>query len=184
MTKVFSLLGFIAELPAIERDLHAAGPKIIEQACKIIQKKAKAAIGKEHEEWAPLAESTIADKAHHGYPTPKPLLTTGELRDSIEYTVHGNQGSVGSNLDRAVYMELGTSRIPPRSFLVSSAIASEDKIHRMAGATAVAALSGHGRHASDVREMLHLLHAAGHVFKEAIDDLLDEDDDSKDGHRK
>lgn len=53
MTKVFSLLGFIAELPAIERDFHAAGPKIIEEACKIVQKKAKAAIGKEHELWAP-----------------------------------------------------------------------------------------------------------------------------------
>ena len=33
MTKVFSLLEFIAfEIPAIERDLHASGPKIIE-AC-------------------------------------------------------------------------------------------------------------------------------------------------------
>jgi phage gpG-like protein len=184
MTKVFSLLGFIAELPAIERDLHAAGPKIIEEACKIIQKKAKAAIGKEHEMWPDLAESTIADKAAHGYATPKPLLRTGELRDSIEWNSHGNEGHVGSNLDIAVFQEFGTSRIPPRSFLASSAIASEDKIHRMAGATAVAALSGHGRHASDVREMLHLLHAAGHVFKEAIDDLLDEDEDSSKGHRK
>jgi phage gpG-like protein len=184
MTKVFSLLGFIAELPAIERDLHAAGPKIIEKACQIIQKRAKAAIGKEHEMWAPLAESTIADKAHHGFPTPKPLLRTGELRDSIEYVVHGHQGAVGTNLEYAPYLEFGTSRIPPRSFLVSSAIASEDKIHRMAGATAVAALSGHGRHARDVREMLHLLHAAGHKLKEAFDDLLDDDEDSKDGHRK
>jgi hypothetical protein len=184
MTKVFSLLGFIAELPAIERDLHEAGPKIIERACQIVQKKAKAAIGKEHELWAPLAESTIADKAKHGYPTPKPLLRSGEMRDSIEYTVHGLEGAVGSNLDRAVFQELGTSRIPPRSFLVSSAIASEDKIHRMAGATAVGALCGYGRNARDVREILHLLRAAGHVFKEAIDDLLDDDEDSKDGHRK
>jgi hypothetical protein len=175
--KVFSLLGFIAELPAIEADLHAAGPKIIERACQMVQKKAKSAIGKEHELWAPLAESTIADKRHHGFPTPKPLLRTGELRDSIEYTVHELEGSVGSNLDRAVWQELGTSRIPPRSFLVSSAIASEDKIHRMAGATAVGALCGYGRNARDVREILHLLHAAGHKFKEAIDDLLDDDED-------
>ena len=90
---------------------------------------------------------------------------------------------MGSDLDIAVYQELGTSRIPPRSFLVSSAIASEDKIHRMAGATAVGALSGYGRHASEVREILHLLHAAGHHFKEAVDDLLD-DDDGKDGQRR
>jgi phage gpG-like protein len=184
LTRTFTLLGFIAELPAIERDLHAAGPKILEQACKIIQKKAKSAIGKEHEMWAPLAESTIEDKSRKGFPTPKPLLRTGELRDSIEYVVHDeHNAAVGTDKDYAPFLEFGTSRIPPRSFLVSSAIASEDKIHRMAGAAAVAALSGHGRHASDVREMLHLLHAAGHVLKEAVDDLLEEDED-KDGHRK
>jgi hypothetical protein len=181
--KMFDLLGFIAELPAIERDLEASGPKIIERACQIVQKKAKAAIGKNHEMWAPLAESTIADKAHHGFPTPKPLLRTGELRDSIEYVVHGLEGAVGSDLDRAVWQELGTSRIPPRSFLVSSAISSEDKIRRMAAATTIAALSGFGHTARDVREMLHLLHQAGHALKELGEDLLGHDEDSEDGHK-
>ena len=177
MTKLFSLLGFIAELPAIERDLHASGPQIIERACQIVQAKAKAAIGKEHEMWPPLAASTIADKAAHGFKTPAPLLRTGEMRDSIEYVVHGNEGAVGSNSEIAVYQELGTSHIPPRSFLVSSAIASEGKIHRMAEAATVAALSGHGRHASDVRELLHLLHRAGHALHELGHDLLDDDED-------
>src|SRR5258706_16416082 len=131
MPGVYSILGFVAELKACEHDLEALGPKIVERACQIVQKKAKAAIGKEHELWAPLAESTIRDKAAHGYKTPAPLLRTGELRDSIEYTVSGNQGAVGSNSDIAVYQELGTVKIPPRSFLLSSAIASEDNIHRM-----------------------------------------------------
>ncbi len=183
MTKVFSLLGFLAEPPAIERDLHASGPKIVEEACKIVQKKAKAAIGKNHEMWAPLAELTIADKQHHGYPTPKPLLRTGELRDNIEYTVHGTEGAVGSNLDRAVWQELGTSRIPPRSFLVSSAISSEDKIRRMAAATTIAALSGFGHGARDVREMLHLLREAGHALKELGEDLSVMMKTSEDGHK-
>jgi hypothetical protein len=175
--KTFTILEFLAEIPAIERDLHATGPKIIEQACKIVQKKAKAAIGKEHEMWPPLAESTIADKQHHGFPTPKPLLRTGEMRDSIQYTVHGLQGAVGSDSPVAVAQELGTSHIPPRSFLVSSAIASEDRIHRLAGAATVAALSGHGRHASELSEMLHLLREAGHELKELAEDLLGGDDD-------
>ncbi len=176
--KMFDLLGFIAELPAIERDLQASGPKIVEEACKIVQKKAKAAIGREHELWAPLAESTIADKAKHGFPTPKPLLRTGELRDSIEYTVSGLEGCVGSDDPVAVYQELGTSRgLPPRSFLVSSAISSEDKIRRMATATTVSAFSGYGHHASEVREMLHLLHQAGHALYELGEDLLGGDDD-------
>jgi hypothetical protein len=181
VTKVFSLLQFIAELPAIERDVHASGPKIVEQACKIIQRKAKAAIGKEHEMWAPLAPSTIADKAHHGYPTPKPLLRSGELRDSIQYQVHGLEGAVGSDLDRALWLEMGTSRIPPRSFLVSSAISSEDKIHRMAAAVTIAAFSGLGGHAREVREMLHLFRHLGHELRGLAEDLLDHDDDEKDG---
>jgi hypothetical protein len=177
---VFSLLGFLAELPAISRDIEASGPKIVEQACKIIQRKAKAAIGKEHEMWAPLAPSTIADKQHYGYSTPKPLLRSGELRDSIEYTVHGLEGAVGSNLDRALWLEMGTSRIPPRSFLVSSAISSEDRIHRMAAAVTIAAFSGLGGHAREVREMLHLLGHLGHELKELGEDLLDHDDEEND----
>jgi hypothetical protein len=175
MSKLFDLVGFAAELKAIDHDLEALGPKIIERACQIVQKKAKAAIGKEHELWAPLAESTIMDKAAHGYKTPAPLLRTGEMRDSIEYVVHGNEGWVGSNSDIAVYQELGTVKIPPRSFLVSAAISSEDKIHRMVGASAVAALSGYGRHARDVRELLHLLHRAGHALAELGHDLLDDE---------
>jgi Bacteriophage HK97-gp10, putative tail-component len=179
--KVFDLLGFVAELSAIERDLHASGPKIVEEACKIIQKKAKAAIGKNDELWPQLAASTISDKAKHGFPTPKPLLRTGELRDSIEYTVHGLEGEVGSNSPIAVFQELGTSRIPPRSFLVSSAIASEDKIHRMAAATTVAAFSGFGHNARDVREMLHLLHQAGHAIYELGEDLLNPEEEGETG---
>jgi hypothetical protein len=113
------------------------------------------------------------------FATPKPLLRTGELRDSIEYTVHGNEGAVGSDLDRALWLELGTSRIPPRSFLVSSAISSEERIRRMAGAAAVGALSGYGHNARRVRELTHLLHAVGHAFhelKQDVEDLLDNDD--------
>jgi hypothetical protein len=180
MMKTFTLLEFAAELQAIDRDLHELGPHIVEKACQIVQRKAKAAIGKEHEMWAPLAPSTIADKAHHGFKTPAPLLRTGEMRDSIEYQVHGNQGAVGSDSPIAVYQELGTSRIPPRSFLVSSAIASEDKIHRMAGAAAVATLSGHARHSRDLREILHLLHKAGHAIYELGEDILEDDE----GHNK
>src|SRR5271155_3087455 len=98
--------------------------------------------------WPDLAPATIADKQAHGFPAPKPLLRTGEMRDSITHSVDGNQGCVGSDSQIAVYQELGTRHIPPRSFLVSSAISSEDRIHRMAAAVTMAALSGFGRHTS------------------------------------
>jgi hypothetical protein len=179
VTKVFDLLGFIAELPAIERDLHATGPMIIKRACEIVEKKAKSAIGKEHEMWPDLAPSTIVDKQAQGFPTPKPLLRTGEMRESIGHVAIGNEGYVGSNSPIAVYQELGTKHIPPRSFLVSSAISSEDKIHRMAAAATMAALSGYGRNAHDVREMLHLFEKALHALKELGEDLLHPDDDDE-----
>ncbi len=55
MPGVYSILGFVAELKAIEHDFEALGPKIIERACQIVQKKAKATIGHEHDAWPPLA---------------------------------------------------------------------------------------------------------------------------------
>jgi hypothetical protein len=180
MTKVFSLLGFIAELPALDRDVHAVGTKIVKRACEMVEKRAKASIGQTHPGiWAPLLAATITDKQRHGFPTPKPLLRTGELRDSIEHVVHGLEGAVGSNDPVAVFQELGTSRIPPRSFLVSSAIASSDKIARMAAAATVAALSGYGHNVRDVRELLHLLHKAGHALKELGEDLVGEENEGE-----
>jgi phage gpG-like protein len=179
MVKLFDIAGFIAELPAIERDLHATGPMIIKRACEILEKKAKSAIGREHEMWPDLAPSTIADKQAHGFPTPKPLLRTGELRDSISHVTSGNEGCVGSNSPIAVWQELGTKHIPPRSFLVSSAISSEDKIHKMAAAATIAAFCGHGRNAHDIREMLHLLHRAGHALKELGEEIFHDDDDEE-----
>lgn len=180
MTKFFNLLEFATlELPALARDIEASGPAIVKKACEIVQARAKKTIGTDQELWAPLAASTIADKQQHGFPTPKPLLRTGEMRDSIEFQVDGLQGCVGSNSEIAVFQELGTSKIPPRSFLRSAAIASEDRIHRMAVAATIAAFSGHGRHTHDVREMLHLLHRAGHALKKLGEDLLGDDDEEK-----
>jgi HK97 gp10 family phage protein len=179
VTKFFTLLEFIAEIPAIERDVKAAERKIIERAAQIVQKKAKATIGHENDNWPALAPSTIADKQKHGYATPKPLLRTGALRDSIEYTVvSDDEAWVGTDNPIAPFQEFGTSRIPPRSFLASAAMASEDKIHRMAAAVTIAAFSGHGR-GRDVAEMLHLLHRAGHALKELGQDLLDPDHDDE-----
>jgi len=99
---------------------------------------------------------------------PKPLLRTGELRDSIEYTVSGLEGAVGSDSEIPVFQALGTSRIPPRSFLVSSAMASEDKIHRMAAAATIGALSGYGRHA---KVRAHLDRALSHLQEGLAEDL-------------
>jgi hypothetical protein len=174
--KTFDIVGMVAELEAIDRDLERLGLRIIERACQIVQKKAKAAIGREHEEWPDLAPSTIADKEHHGYPVPKPLLRSGSFRDSIQFVTSGNEGAVGTDDPRGVWFEYGTSCMPPRPVLVPAAIASEDRIRRLVGTSVVAVLSGHGRHASELGELLRLLREAGHEIKEQIEDLFDDDE--------
>jgi hypothetical protein len=70
-------------------------------------------------DWPQLAESTQRERERLGFAANEPLLRTGDLRESIEYTVLPREAAVeiGSNDKIAVYQELGTSRIPPRSFL-------------------------------------------------------------------
>jgi hypothetical protein len=107
------------------------------RACKLVQRKAKGLIGHEHPYWQPLADSTIEDKARHGYRVPAPLLRTGEMRDSIEIDAPHHEGPgvvvgyVFSNNPIARYQELGTEHIPPRPFLSTAAMGCEQRIHQM-----------------------------------------------------
>jgi phage gpG-like protein len=175
MPQEFSLLGFVTQLHTIDRDLHEVGPAIIARACELVARQAKRAIGKTHELWPALKPETIARKLRGN----TPLLETGELRDSIEWTASGLEGQVGSNNDKAVWHELGTSRIPPRSFLASSAISMEGRIHEMAERAVIAVLEGRGLHSAEMRELLHLLgHAYQHV-KETIEDALEDPDEKE-----
>src|SRR5713226_6883453 len=97
----FTLLGFIAELETIRADMEDLPRAIVAKAAAMLAKQVKIQFGKEHEEWPALAESTIADKQHQGFPTPNPLLRTGSLRDSIEWVVQGHgshvEAEVGSD---------------------------------------------------------------------------------------
>jgi hypothetical protein len=128
MTQTFSLLGFVAHLHAVERDMEALGPAIVKRACEMVAAEAKRVIGVGYETWPQLAPSTLARKFYN-----TPLLETGELRNSIEWTARGLHGEVGSNNDKAVWHELGTSRIPPRPFLSGAAAAMGPRIEKMAG---------------------------------------------------
>ena len=133
--------------------LLAAGEKIIEHealetACVEIEKRAKEKIGEYQNTagpfaaWSPLAESTVEDRANKGFSADEPLLRTGELRDSIEHKVIGHEGHIGSDSDIAVYQELGTDRIPARSFLGGAAFELAPKIGREIGVEYFAFLSG------------------------------------------
>ena len=144
--QTFTLLGFIAELETIKADMEHLPMAIAMRAGAAVAKKARAQIGREHEEWPALAAATVADKMRHGYKAPAPLLRSGELRDSISWTAQptrdGAEVAIGSDLEVALWQEMGTSKIPPRSFLRSSLISMEPKIIKLAARMAASTLSG------------------------------------------
>lgn len=115
-----------------------------------IAERAKAMIGQyqpaygEFPEWAPLADSTEAEKARLGYPADAPLLRKGELRDSIEKRVEGSEGEVGSTSEIAAYQEFGTEHIPPRPFIGPAALMSVEVDRPKVQMTLAAWLAGVG----------------------------------------
>ena len=127
---------------------HEMEKSALERCAKLVEKCAKEKVGEYQPEagpfaaWAALADSTVSDRERKGYPGDEPLLRTGALRDSIGHTVQDSVAQVGSNSDIAVYQELGTRHMPPRSFLGGAAAEKLDDIKRIVGEDAVAALVG------------------------------------------
>ena len=133
-----SLLQFAADLGKITTEFGVFQREVMEKACAIVEKEAKHVIGTYEYNWPPLAEATKADRVSKGFPEDEPLLRTGEMRDSIEHRVElegmGFVGLVGTDNEIAKYQELGTSKIPPRSFLGQAAMHKEEEIHELFGA--------------------------------------------------
>jgi len=102
---IFHTLGdFVAHLSTIEADLELAREAAVVKGCQIVQKEAKAAIGNYRAgyNWPQRAESTQEDRVLKGFPANEPLLRTGSLRESIEYTAPVHEGAevcgyVGTN---------------------------------------------------------------------------------------
>jgi phage gpG-like protein len=113
---LYSLESFAALLTkiAVTEEAEQRG---LEKAAVIVETEAKRVIGTYDYGWAPLAPSTLAHKA-----ADTPLLETGEMRDSIQHQVEHRAANIGSNNDKAVWQELGTAKIPARSFLGGAAM--------------------------------------------------------------
>lgn len=153
LVKEFHSLGHLAlRLAEIAVVQHEAGLNALEKVGRIVEKRAKAKIGEYQDQagpfvaWAELADATKEDRARQGYPDDEPLLRTGEMRDSIQHQVGSHEVQVGSNSDIAVYQELGTKHIPPRSFLGGAVVDEMDRVVDTVGHHAVAALVGQGVH--------------------------------------
>lgn len=148
MAQEFSIAGFIAHMVDKFGGLVVAEDIALHKSAQIVLDEAKSIPGEYQSgagpfaSWAPLAASTLADKARKGYPSPSPELRTGELRDSYEMTVNFPKAHVGSNSDIAVWQEMGTSKMPPRSIVGLAAVRKEKDVHQIIGKTVLAALTG------------------------------------------
>ncbi|WP_424139364.1 HK97 gp10 family phage protein [Roseomonas chloroacetimidivorans] len=120
----------------------------LDEAARVVQAEAKREIGDYQPAappfgaWPQLAESTQKDRVAQGFTANDPLLRTGKLRDSIGRRVGDGEAVVGSDLDVALYQELGTKTIPPRSFLGGAAVRKSDEVVKILGRRMVAALRG------------------------------------------
>ncbi|WP_024516853.1 hypothetical protein [Bradyrhizobium sp. Tv2a-2] len=126
--KEFSLASLAAFATASVVGLDRAKHEALEHVAVIVEDGAKAAIGTYEFGWPSLAPSTLARKS-----ADTPLLETGEMRDSIRHEVTGDTARIGSDLDYALYQEVGTSKIPPRSFLMGSALHHKEEIIHAVG---------------------------------------------------
>jgi phage gpG-like protein len=174
MPGVYSILDFAAHLKVIDHNLKNVSHAIVARACEMVAAEAKRVIGIGYDDWPALKPETLAHKM-----MATPLLETGELRASIEWNASGNEGYVGSNNDKAIWHELGTSHIPPRSFLVGAAQHMGPKIEKMAARAVLACIVGRGLHSSEFGELIHLLRHAGHAVKELAETIVEPDDNER-----
>src|SRR6516162_2395737 len=105
----------------------------LDEGSKILQDEAKRVLGTYDYGWPQLAAATQEQRERQGYAPNDPLLVTGDLRDSIERDVQHNVASVGSNNNKALWHEMGTSRIPPRPFFGGAVEAKHHEIGELVG---------------------------------------------------
>jgi HK97 gp10 family phage protein len=162
---------FAAAQAAVAEAEHAA----LEAAAQLVENRAKNLIGAPHSFWPPLAPSTLAHKDEIN----TPLLESGAMRSSIEHQVIGSSAFVGSDSAVAEIQELGTSRIPPRSFLAHAAAESGPEIAKLTanvvGGAIAASLAGHSVEA----EILKIAGEALHHVWESAKDLVEPDDETE-----
>lgn len=144
---------FIAHLERTKSAVLFAVPVGVGAACDLVLDTAKDIVGHYQREdmgpfepWDELSPRTKDERTYLGFTPNDPLLRTGELRDSYERTVSGREGAVGSNLQKALELELGLSGgveyLPPRSVLGLAGFRQEEFAVRLMCQPIVAALEG------------------------------------------
>jgi HK97 gp10 family phage protein len=169
----FSDLGSFAKFITEELTSGVKGARemALEAGAQMIRDEAKHVIGTYEFEWPQLAPATQADREAKGYPANEPLLRTGEMRDSITYTIvtPGELAEIGSNSDIAVYQELGTATIPARPFLLSSAFYKEKAVARMIRDVVGAAVAGRSINGEIAKLIAEAIKDVGKTARELVE---------------
>ncbi len=174
-----NLTDFAAKLLTSERDLKSSAEATVMQGAAIIQGRAKDAIGNANNGfgWPPLKPATIAQKRLGN----TPLYETGDLKKSIEVAGPFHEGAgtvsavVGTNDPKAAFHEYGTSKIPPRPFMMPAAVLSEKAIVKLARKNVAAAFAG-GAAYHELREILHAAHKAYEAVKDLAESIGEDDE--------
>jgi phage gpG-like protein len=152
-TALMTLTQFAAAIVAMVAKAEEETNRALEAAARLVEKEAKAEISTYQNAagpfaaWEPLAQTTLDGWGGHpgkialGYAPPdNPLLREGDLRASIHHTVGAREAVIGSESMIAVYQELGTNKIPPRSFLGGAMVRKTPEVLALCGKGAVRAL--------------------------------------------
>jgi hypothetical protein len=145
-----TLTGFIAHLTVAQAMVNTTNRSALDQAARVVEREAKAIVGKYQTRagpfagWAELAQSTKNDRVRQGFSENEPGLRSGEMRDSIGRAVGRNEAVVGSNNEKLVRFELGTSKQQPRSVLGIAAVHKGPEVARILGQGVVKHLVGQG----------------------------------------
>ncbi len=145
MMEFADIESFVEHLAKIEAEELAMAHRALEKCAQVVEKSAKDKIGEYQEQagpfiaWPELADSTKRDREAQGYPENEPGLRSGEMRESIGHvtSVGDLETQIGSNDDKMVYFELGTSKQPPRSVLGGAMVESLPKIEHILAAELV-----------------------------------------------
>ena len=104
-----------------EQNLLKIVGRFIEKESKEIIGHRQSGVGDGYGAWPDLAEATKVEKERLGDGSGanewQPLLRTGEMRDSISFSVAQHKVYIGAMSDIMIYQEKGTARIPPRPVL-------------------------------------------------------------------
>ena len=98
----------------IDREIQEA----LRESGTIVRDEAKRVLGTYDYGWPALSPVTVARKGGRD----EPGIDTREMHDSVNFQVETGAVQIGTDEEKAVWFELGTSRQPPRSFLAQALV--------------------------------------------------------------